>query len=79
MGVPAVIGASNSVGTPSPPTIPPPPLYAHPATLGSASVIEAGQVQQNRAKVAEGKGLNNTIATSSQGAPSPQTAKTYLS
>lgn len=68
----------GSVPTPSPPSIQMPPPSAYPATLGSTSVVEAGLTQQNRAKIAEGKGLNNTVATSPQGAPSPQTAKTYL-
>ena len=64
--------------SPSPPSIGMPPPTAHPSTLGAASVIEAGQLEKQRAAAAEGKGFNNTIGTSMQGAPAPQTAKTYL-
>lgn len=66
------------IKTPSPPSLPMPPPTAHPSTLGSQAIAQAGLLQQQRAKQAQGKGFNNTIATSPEGAAPPQTAKTYL-
>lgn len=66
------------VKTPSPPSLSMPPPAAHASTLGSASTIEAGLLESQRANAANGKGFNNTIGTSPQGAAAPTTAKTYL-
>lgn len=63
---------------PSAPSLPMPPPAAHPATLGSSAVQDAGSVTKSQAAGAEGLGFDNTIKTSSQGLVAPNTTKTTL-
>jgi hypothetical protein len=56
---------------PSPPSPPPPP--PHPPTLASQAVQQAGQQAALEAAAASGQGFDNTIKTSSLGAPKPAT------
>jgi hypothetical protein len=53
---------------------PPPPPPPAPPTLADSSVQAVGANARNAAAAAAGgQGFNNTIATSPQGAPNPQT------
>lgn len=70
-------------GSPSPqsglspieaPPPPPPPL-----SVASSGVQAAGQAVRQAAASAAGAGFSGTLASGSQGAPSPDTAKQLLS
>lgn len=63
---------------PSAPSLPMPPPAAHPATLGSSAVQDAGGLSKSGAAAAEGQGFDNTIKTSSQGLVAPNTTKNTL-
>lgn len=60
---------------PTPPPLPPPPLAANPMTLGSSQAALAGALEKQRATAAEGKGMDNTILTSSEGVSAPNTTR----
>lgn len=53
------------------PTINMPPPAAHPPTMSTSEVQLAGIQARQRARAAEGKGLNDTIKTSPQGVSQP--------
>ena len=63
---------------PSPPPLPPPPLAANPMTLGSSQTALAAALEEQKATAAEGKGMDNTILTSAEGLPNPNTSRAQL-
>jgi hypothetical protein len=65
-------------GPPKAPVIPVQPPAAHPATLANSTTDTAMMNQKRAAAAAEGMGMDNTIATSPQGAAAPSTAKATL-
>lgn len=62
-------------GGPTPPGQTPLPPAAHPPTLGS---VMAAQNVAKRAAKAGGKGFSDTLKTTPQGTPTPDTAKATL-
>jgi hypothetical protein len=70
------MGFGGSKPAPLPVQMPPP--AAHPPTLASASVAASQQAAKERAKAAEGMGMDNTVKTGSQGLVAPATATTTL-
>lgn len=63
---------------PKPPAMPMPPPAAHPQTMASSNIATEEEAMKQRAKAAEGMGMDNTIKTSPTGTKAPDTAKATL-
>ena len=63
---------------PAAPSLPKPPMAAHPAVLGAQQLALTDQTSKSSAAAANGMGFDNTIKTSQQGLTAPATAKTTL-
>lgn len=51
-----------------------PPPSAHPPTMANTSLALAGLQSRQRARAAEGEGVDNTVKTSPQGVSQPSTS-----
>lgn len=63
---------------PGVPSLPKPPIAAHPAVLGSQQLALTDQSSRASAAAAAGMGFDDTIKNTQSGLSPPQTAKTLL-